>query len=69
MERFINLGMDVRVAADKVVLACRASRLSGKELERAIDVSGGNRRSAIFTSDGCVFLADVSYETLMKRIK
>lgn len=69
MERFINLGMDTRVAADKVILVCRARQLSKEMLEQAIDVSKGNRRSAVFTLDGRIFLADVSYETLLKRIK
>lgn len=69
MGHFINLGMDTSVAAEKVVLVCRANNLPKDILEQATDVSKGKKRSAVFTSDGRVFLADVSYETLLKRIK
>lgn len=68
MIRFVNVGNKVLVNADDVLCVCPVSALPKTRMEKATDLSGGTKRSAILTRSNQTLLVDVRFLTLKERL-
>jgi len=69
MIRFLNAGNQVQVNPDDILCICPVSVLPKTRLEKATDLSGGTKRSAILTRSNQTLLVDTRFLTLKERLE